>query len=276
MSNKIIFIDIDGTLVEAHKSVSALNIEAIDKARKKGHIVFLCTGRNRCSLTSDVAGVIVDGMICSAGSYIEINNQSIYHSYIDTNVVNNICAMMEENGVHFSLESSECSFFSKAMAKAFALECHNGDIGSLNDTIEEIYQDMCGVDMDSYDNHGIHKISFIAKDKDMLDAIVRKYSSDFNFIYHDLFGDTNTNGEMILKTDNKATGIQKVLGHLNIDHSCTIGIGDSMNDYEMLNYVKFSIAMESAPEILKVNADFIAKHASEDAIYWAFVDLGII
>ena len=51
-TKKVIFLDIDGTLAIPEETVpvpSALDV--IRKARKKGHYVFLCTGRSYCLMS---------------------------------------------------------------------------------------------------------------------------------------------------------------------------------------------------------------------------------
>ena len=47
---KIVFLDIDGTLVTPNYPLSALVKKGIKKARESGHLIFLCTGRNRVSI----------------------------------------------------------------------------------------------------------------------------------------------------------------------------------------------------------------------------------
>lgn len=47
---KIVFLDIDGTLVTPNYPLSALVKKGIKKARESGHFVFLCTGRNRSNV----------------------------------------------------------------------------------------------------------------------------------------------------------------------------------------------------------------------------------
>ena len=47
---KIVFLDIDGTLVTPNYPLSALVKKGIKKARENGHLIFLCTGRNRVSI----------------------------------------------------------------------------------------------------------------------------------------------------------------------------------------------------------------------------------
>ena len=47
MNRKIIFLDIDGTLTEPGSNEPPKSaVWAINQARKEGHYVFLCTGRN--------------------------------------------------------------------------------------------------------------------------------------------------------------------------------------------------------------------------------------
>ena len=57
MKQKLIFLDIDGTLLPpGEMTVPASAVEAIRQARANGHKVFLCTGRNlRCLPTVSMA-----------------------------------------------------------------------------------------------------------------------------------------------------------------------------------------------------------------------------
>ena len=46
---KMIFLDLDGTLLDDSKQVSEKNKKAIDDALHNGHKVVICTGRPLCS-----------------------------------------------------------------------------------------------------------------------------------------------------------------------------------------------------------------------------------
>ena len=51
MNGKLLFLDIDGTLTEPGYNVPpASALEAIRKAQKNGHKVYLCSGRNKAML----------------------------------------------------------------------------------------------------------------------------------------------------------------------------------------------------------------------------------
>ena len=68
---KAVFLDLDGTLLDNEKKISKENIEAIDKARKKGAIVSICSGR-QIDVTSGFKDMAhADSiMICSNGAII--------------------------------------------------------------------------------------------------------------------------------------------------------------------------------------------------------------
>ena len=79
---KIVFLDIDGTLVTPNYPLSALVKKGIKKARENGHLIFLCTGRNRVSI-ENIMSDDFDGCICSAGGYLEIKGEMIETTYLD-------------------------------------------------------------------------------------------------------------------------------------------------------------------------------------------------
>ena len=47
---KIIFLDVDGTLVDYENHLPDSALTAIRAARKNGHCVYLCTGRSRAEV----------------------------------------------------------------------------------------------------------------------------------------------------------------------------------------------------------------------------------
>ena len=71
MEQKIIFLDIDGTLTEPGKNIVLKSaLWAIAQARKQGHYVFLCTGRSY-GMILPLLKYDFDGVIASADGYIE-------------------------------------------------------------------------------------------------------------------------------------------------------------------------------------------------------------
>ena len=129
---------------------------------------------------------------------------------------------------------------------------------------------------DVFNRNNIHKISFIAMRQEDFDHAFKELKENFNFVVHDMFGSKNINGEIMSKLDNKGTGIKRIVDYLNIDMEDTIGFGDSMNDYEMIDAVKCGVVMDNGSARLKEIADRICKSVDEDGVYYEFIDLGII
>ena len=87
MDRKIIFLDIDGTLIAAMSEPSALATAAVRGARKMGHKVFLCTGRNMAIIGDDILKIGFDGVISSAGGHVEVGEEILFDSLLPEETV---------------------------------------------------------------------------------------------------------------------------------------------------------------------------------------------
>ena len=84
MERAILFFDIDGTVLsEVTKEVPQSAIEAMEKARAEGHLLFINTGRTICSIPTEVRKFQFDGYLCGCGTYLtehdEVFFQGTYH-----------------------------------------------------------------------------------------------------------------------------------------------------------------------------------------------------
>ena len=65
MDRKLIFLDIDGTILAHGEEVHAAVLEGLRRARNKGHMVFISTGRSHGSVPPEILDMETDGFICS-------------------------------------------------------------------------------------------------------------------------------------------------------------------------------------------------------------------
>ena len=68
---KLLFVDIGGTLLDYSNEVPRSAVDAIRKARAKGHRVYLSSGRSSAEVTSQLWDIGVDGFIGANGGYVE-------------------------------------------------------------------------------------------------------------------------------------------------------------------------------------------------------------
>lgn len=277
MKRKSIFLDVDGTLVSGHATMNPKVVEAINRARQNGHYVFICTGRNKTGIKYELAKADFDGIIASAGSYIEIDNKVIHSVYFNKLLVDKISKVFDENNIYYNYECTDVTYMSKKMVELFigGVNFESGNI-ELEKMMQEEFKKFSIQDLSLYNNQDIHKICFIATDKNDVERAKKQLGDDVNMVIHDIFDATTINGELISKVDNKATAIKQVIDYLGIDKKDTIAFGDSMNDYEMINFVECGIAMGNACKELKEAASRVCKSVDEDGIYYEFIELGLI
>lgn len=275
---KIIFLDIDGTLVLPSGEVSTRVKDAIFQVRKNGHYVFLCTGRNRGSIDNLMA-LGFDGAICSAGGYIEINNQKIYESFLSEADIREAREAFEKNHILYNMEATYITFSDDRMNEMFVKG--SLDKGCMNSEMQRMINEQKNKfnmhDPKEYDNHPIpiHKICFIAEDRESLERVRKQLSYKYNFIVHDLFSTDTINGEIIIKGTNKGNAVQKVIEVLNIPIENTICFGDSMNGYEMIQTCRYGVVMENGTEELKKYATSICESVLEDGVALEMKRLGL-
>lgn len=277
MKRKSIFLDVDGTLVSGHDTIRPKVKEAIDKARQNGHKIFICTGRNKTGIKHELAKVNFDGIITSAGSYIEIENEVIHTTFFDKSLVNKITKVFDDNNIFYNYECTDITFMPRKMVELFVggVNYDPSDV-KLQETLKNELEKFNIQELSSYNNQNIHKICFIATDQKDVEQAKIQLNEDVNMVIHDIFDETTINGELISKIDNKATAIKKVIEYLGIDQEDTIAFGDSMNDYEMINFVACGVAMGNACQELKNTASRICRSVDEDGIYYEFIELGLI
>ena len=183
---KIVFLDIDGTLVTPNYPLSALVKKGIKKARENGHLIFLCTGRNRVGI-ENIMSDDFDGCICSAGGYLEIKGEMIETTYLDKEEVEQARKVFEQNHMLYNLESTYMTFASDELRHYFA-HALLGDEGT-NSEFERLKEQQRKeyhmIDISKYQDQGIHKLCFIAFNREDIEK-TKILLPNYHFIVHEM------------------------------------------------------------------------------------------
>ncbi|MFR7591812.1 MAG: Cof-type HAD-IIB family hydrolase [Longibaculum sp.] len=272
MGKKVIFLDVDGTLTLKTGEVTKRVKDAIAKTRRNGHYVFLCTGRNKAGVHS-LMPIGFDGMICSAGGYIEINGQKIYESCLSQEDLLLARHVFDKNHILYNLEATHMTFQDEEMNKEFVRHHINPHSQNMNSELIRLIneqKDRFNIHpLEEYQNNPqpIQKLCFMCDDYKKLEEPKKVLSQKFNFIIHEIFSQDVINGEIIVKGTNKGRAVEKVVDYLGLSMDDTIGFGDSMNDYEMIKVCQHAVVMENGVEELKQYASTICESVDEDGIY---------
>ena len=257
---KSLFFDIDGTLIDikTHKIPESTTL-ALRKAKENGHKIFIATGRSHTivevpGLPKEIIDgyVTLNGAICIAGnspvSLIKIPKESV-KALSDLCIERNYtCLFVTMDGMKVANADEK---FETGFRKYFNLiPVPTTDFNSILN--EDVYQ---------------MTVFFTKETQDELKAILPELEYNRWF---PTFADITARGV------DKAMGIGIMAKHLNINLSDTVAFGDGGNDIPMLRKAGTGVAMGNASDEVKSNADYVTADVSDNGIYKALKDLGII
>lgn len=270
MEQKIIFLDIDGTLTEpGHNEPPESAVQAIHQARKWGHYVFLCTGRNYDMLLP-LLKYDFDGIIASSGGYIKCQKEVIYDCPMTEEQKQTAMNILKENGIFRTVECMDGSYTDEEFKDFLRSHETEGSNSELLRWREQIERDLHILPMKEYRGQPVYKIVIMSPSQEQLKQPKKILSSDFEFCIQEKNKQGFINGELVNRQFDKGKAVVRVCHHLNIPLCDSIAIGDSMNDKEMLETAGLSICMQNGSEELKKITDDICPSVKEDGIYYAF------
>lgn len=274
---KIIFLDVDGTLVDYENRLPDTAVTAIRAARANGHRVYLCTGRSRAEVYPPLWDIGLDGMIGGNGSYVEDCSTVVLHRQITLAQCRHIVDWLHGRGLEFYLESNSGLFASEHFegAAQTAIQEYMGRKGRDTEgvTVRSVFPDMIFGGKLYRDD--LNKVSFLLNSyQDYLDAV-----SEFPDLQVGTWGgagQTALFSDLGVKDITKANAVNALLTHLGAKHADTIAFGDANVDIPMFKACAYSVCMGNGSEEAKAAADYVTASVNEDGLYKAFEALGLL
>lgn len=269
---KVIFFDIDGTLVPLEGYISDSTKEAIARAKEKGNKIFLCSGRSRTQLVGPVKELPYDGIVAAAGACIEIGGEVVYESVVAKEEEEKFLRLFENEDVSFGVQTKDGIYttkrgYEKTRERFLQAGC---DLEQMEENIA-----LFNV-VDDLRNLGPVEKLFYNRSNFTIDY-VKEYLGDYFHVELSSF-DINDkySGEITVEGVNKATGMEYVLKHYGLTQADSVAFGDGPNDLDMLSYANLGIAMGNAIADAKEAADYVTDDIYHDGIYKAMKKFGII
>lgn len=246
---KIIFFDIDGTLIDMNrKKISDKMLNTLKGLKKQGILLCLATGRSPIALPH-FQGIDFDACLTFNGSYCFNRVESIHENPIPQKDIKQII----EN--------------TRSLSRPVAIATKDRTIanGKDKDLIEYFsfanQEIIISKEFDSaIKNEGIYQL-MLGSRKEHYGKLMDNTTDSKIAAWWDRAVD------IIPATSGKGTGIRKILDYYDLDRSQAIAFGDGNNDIEMLESVGWGVAMANASEDLKAIADEVIGHVAEDGIY---------
>jgi Cof subfamily protein (haloacid dehalogenase superfamily) len=274
MSEKLIFLDIDGTLTPAGSNEPpASALAAIKRTQEKGNKVFLCTGRNYAML-KPLLKFGFDGMVAGAGGYVTVEDQVIFDCPMTKEQTETALEVLHRNGVFCTIEAKDVTYGDENLGDFLSGQ---GEGNSEIERWRKALSDSLDIHpMHEYDGRPIYKVVIMCLGGDQLTEAREKLEGDFNFCIQEVSAHSCLNGELINRKFDKGRGILRICDFLQVPVEDTYGFGDSMNDLEMIKTVGTSVCMDNGAEALKEISDLVCPSVEEDGLAQAFEELGLI
>lgn len=268
---KLVFLDIDGTLIPKSQKMREKTIQALRQANDNGHILCICTGRTYCEMPDEMKRF--DGVISAAGACVMWKNEILLAEYLSDKKKEQVIELLEEAGAVYTMEGFDNLYMKRENYEKLLRDLEGRDEEERG--ILKLFEKTCfctGVEK----MEKVHKCSYFYAEKDgewFRERLKKWDMSLAAFSQGDMRGNS---GEITKTAFTKGSAVQYLSEYLGIPVEDTIAIGDSENDIGMLKAAGTGIAMGDALDYVKKAADDVTGSVEEDGVYHAFRKYGLI
>lgn len=272
MSKKTIFLDIDGTITDFMGNIPESAKQAMIRAKAAGHRLVLCTGRPKSQIYTELIDMTFDGIIASTGAYVECDGKEIYSRHIDAVHMQKLCQYFDTLGAPYMMQCADEVVMNQKSADQITR--HFMDAGMTEEMLLKVTVCTPRIAEDVAVCTHVEKAAYY-------DAMIplqelRAALGDYFIVETSSYEtDQASSGEITIKGETKSSGIKRYMDHMKLDTPDTIGIGDGINDLDMLNLCHVAVAMGNAVEAVKEAADFVTAAYDKDGLSQAFEKLGL-
>ena len=173
---KLIFFDIDGTIITENgqkRVIPDSALEAIRKLQANGHLCFINSGRTMSEMNKTILDIGMDGLICGCGTYISYHDEILFSRTIPFSLGNEILKDLEICGFEWVLEGEITLYYS---TKPY--ETHIGDFK--NEHMVENSLAFSMVSPEEAHNLSFDKFCICLKKESDFETFRKKYDKAYN------------------------------------------------------------------------------------------------
>ncbi|MBQ1617176.1 MAG: HAD family hydrolase [Ruminococcus sp.] len=240
-SPELLLFDLDGTLLDSQKRISAKNLKAIEKCRSRGIMIGIATARSESTCARFTERIKPDLLISNSGALVRLHGKVIYQ-----------CSFTPE-------ETAVIVGAGVAEHRGITVDCEdttycNRNISFFNEP-GMTYTDFSDFARSSF------KICIEGADIDFAQRTAELIQDCSWLVFSDCdwfkFSKSNVS---------KGDALRHVVNSTGIPTAHMTAFGDDFVDVEMIDICGVGIAMENAVDEVKLHADMIIGSNDTDAI----------
>jgi len=263
MKKKIVFFDIDGTMMDVPSGMGEplpSTIKALEQLKLNGHYSVVATARSK--MPDAFLNLDFDGFIFCNGHYIEFQDEVIYDDFFKEDEITYLIDLFKqyEGQYIFSGHLGEWSSNLKD-----PLVIHHMELFGVSKADKKVHWKV-------NDIHGNIVTALFETEKQLFDC-KKELPKDWVV---DAYTTGNIRMDIHLAGYTKGKAVGFLSEKLGIDYEDTFAFGDAQNDIEMIKMVKYGIAMGNGTEEIKSIAFDVTDDVSKDGIYNALIKYEVI
>lgn len=259
MTYKMVVIDVDDTLINDHREVTPATQQTLERAVEQGIIVTLATGRMYASAHKIANQIHLNVPIVTyQGSLVKnlIDGEVLYERSVPKQTARFLFEYATKHQLHIQAYHDDILYAptDNERVKAYA------EMSNIPYTVEPNFERLMDLPLT--------KILFYEDPSDC-----DRIAEDLQDVIGDDVHITKSKPfflEFLHKEGTKGHAVKYLAEHFNIPLEQVIAIGDSWNDYEMIDIAGLGVAMGNAIDALKEAADFVTLTNNEDGVKHVF------
>ncbi|MEA1883978.1 MAG: Cof-type HAD-IIB family hydrolase [Thermotogota bacterium] len=278
---ELFITDLDGTLLDDDKQISSLNIEAINKLRKKNIAFSVFTGRNFYSAYKYMQVLDIKGLVAlqNGALIIEMPSRKVINEIaLKSSIAKKIYQLAKKNdftfvgytGYHESNSNCDKDMFVEKNNKKFqAFDFyfqHNKERIEILNTMDSFFED----------RKKIGQLAIIGQESllcGLLNTVTESFKSEISHVLSPI-GDDCGFLEFFGPKVSKGDALSYLLKQYGTTAAKTVFIGDNYNDLPLMKKVGLPVATENAQRDIKDFCKMVVSsnnnHAIKDAIQKIF------
>jgi Cof subfamily protein (haloacid dehalogenase superfamily) len=256
---KAVFLDLDGTLLQADHSISEETRQIIRTLMNRDILVVLVSARPYHGITPIGKWLGSDSMpvVSLNGAYIGLGEDILFESQIDLETLRSLhfqAGDFDASLIYYTGLSWNAEAYNAAIEKEQKITTVPVNIASFESLMHEWKTLQAGA----------NKVMAIGSEP-VIAALERKLISIFEGFLN-IYPSKPTYLEIMRLDASKSNAVRFLLEKYNIRKEEIMAIGDNFNDKEMIAFAGMGIAMGNAPEAVKAVAQYVTDTNQNDGV----------
>lgn len=267
-SLRAVFLDFDGTLAD-RGVVPTAHVEAVRAAQANAKVL-LCTGRSKAELGRQIRDIGFDGIVASAGCYVELDGQVLADRRFPDHLAARTIRVLDHHKVAYLLEAPDAVLGPPGVDERIRQRLQRGGVDP-----QRILPDLAVQMRDDLTGTSFAKVSCFNSPVP-ISRLAAAIGPGLATVESSLPGDAHDGGEIFLRDVHKSDGARLVADTLGIDRTQVLAVGDGVNDIDLIEYAGTGVAIEGSDPRVIAASQRLAPPPGDHGLVTLFGELGLI